>query len=276
VIIPILSDFELEIVTDRVAVGDYPTNQLRRGFLLFHHGQDLSEEGVGFGVPVLKRGFQTVFPGDIDLEVKQNDAVLELTAIFKMNLVERISRPSKGIVKSRSVYNAKNSLAALIRSIHLLRAPLTGVSNLLRGTLGWETTFEEAGLCSYLRMVYTLDGYSGLVNAIADTSDLVDKGLTEVIIMNEQGARCFDQYMDSNGILLRGKEIGCWDRVSAKEASFISNAHQVAFTLTNVEGARLFRGRELVGSRLAWAGFGYTFPPTYERFTYELRLRQLL
>ena len=48
-----------------LASGDskYPTARLQKGFLLFQDGQELAEEGVGFGVPVLKRGIQTIFPG---------------------------------------------------------------------------------------------------------------------------------------------------------------------------------------------------------------------
>jgi len=41
-----------------------------------------------------------------------------------------------------------------------------------------------------------------------------------------------------------------------------------------VKGARLFRGRELVSSRLAWAGFGYSFPPSIKRFVYELGIER--
>ena len=47
----------------------YPTRRLQRGLVLFDDGRDLSEEGVGFGVPVLKRGLQTVFPGAMELTV---------------------------------------------------------------------------------------------------------------------------------------------------------------------------------------------------------------
>ena len=90
------------------------------------------------------------------------------------------------------------------------------------------------------------------------------ESLTEVIVMNEQGAHFFDQYRDSSGARLSGKEIGCWDEVTAEEASFASSTHRVAFNLPQVPGARLFRGRELIGSRLAWAGFGYSFPPTLQ------------
>jgi len=104
---------------------------------------------------------------------------------------------------------------------------------------------------------------------------LPQDGITEVIVMNEQGAHYFDQYHDSTGASLAGKEIGCWDEVAASEAGFASSNQRVAFTLPRVPGAQLFRGRELVGSRLAWAGFGYSFPPAISRFNYSVKIEVL-
>ncbi len=54
-----------------------------------------------------------------------------------------------------------------------------------------------------------------------------------MIVMNEQGAHFFDQYRDSSGTCLSGKEIGCWDEVAAEEASFASSTHGVAFSLAS-------------------------------------------
>ena len=60
--------------------------------------------------------------------------------------------------------------------------------------------------------------------------------------------------------------------MTAAEASFASSAADVVFTLRRVPGARLYRGRELIGSRLAWSGFGYVLPPTAARFAYDIAI----
>jgi hypothetical protein len=78
--------------------------------------------------------------------------------------------------------------------------------------------------------------------------------------MNEQGAHYFDRYQDSDGISAVGKEIGIWDQVGAANATFVDLDHQISFSLPQVDGANLYRGRELIGRRLAWSGFGYSFP----------------
>jgi hypothetical protein len=242
---------------------------------LLQDGQELAEEGVGFGVPVLKRGIQTIFPGHIELATRSNSSIHEVTAKVSMNLEEKIARPGAESLKSRRLYTIKNSLAALIRRFPWLRNLLTGASNTLRWIFKWETTFEEAGFCSNVNMVYTIDSQSGILNIELDATELSRDGVTELVVMNEQGAHHFDLYRDANGSLLRGKEIGCWDEVTAVWGSFASETQGLAFTLHQLSGARLFRGRELIGSRLAWSGFGYSFPPTIERISYQLKIERL-
>ncbi len=273
--IPMPAGLALKIGALTVSGKGYPTRRLQKGLILLQDGQELAEEGVGFGVPVLKRGLQTVFPGDIELASQRRDSVWQLTALFRLNLEEKIATPGRGSVKCKPLYAVKNSLAALIRRFPRLRGLLTATSNGLRRMLGWETTFEDAGFCTTVKMIYTVDSQTGTVEVEVDTSDLPTDNITEVVVMNEQGAHHFDRYLDSGGTFLRGKEIGCWDEVTAEEAAFISSAHRVAFTLERVKGARLFRGRELIGSRLAWSGFGYSFPPAVERFGYAVRIERV-
>jgi hypothetical protein len=82
----------------------------------------------------------------------------------------------------------------------------------------------------------------------------------------------FDHFNDSTGNSLKGKKIGCWDEITAQEASFISLSHELAFSLEQVAGAKLYRGRELIGSRLSWSGFGYTFPAEFDHFHYMVKI----
>ena len=169
---------------------------------------------------------------------------------------------------------AKNLLAALIRGLPAARGPLTGLSNQARRLFHWETVYVEAGISAEVNVLTTLETEMGRARVEIDPLDLPPT-TSEVIVMNEQGAHPFDRYRDSSGISLNGEEIGCWDAVSAGEAWFESSARKVRFGLTRVEGARLFRGRELVGSRLAWAGFGCSFPPENKKWVYEMKIERL-
>lgn len=273
--LPIFQDLTLSITDKPDQRKVYPTARLQKGLRMNSRGLDLTEEAVGFGLPVLKKRLETIFPGNVKLDLLQNDANWVVTAIYTMNLVEKIARPGTGNLRSRFLYAAKNTLAAFIRRFPLVRTPLTALSSGLRGLFGWETTYEDAGVRSEVKMVYSYHESSSSLLTEAEPASHPLESLTEMIVMNEQGAHFFDQYRDSTGARLSGKEIGCWDEVFADEASFASSTQGVAFYLPQVAGARLYRGRELVGSRLAWAGFGYSYPPNVSRLSYTVRFEKL-
>jgi hypothetical protein len=253
---------------------DYATSRLQKGFQLLDRGQNLAEEAVGFGVPVLKRGLQTIFPGNVTLTWVRRDSIWDISAVFELDLVEKISRVGKGNVENELLYAAKNISAAVIRRLPFSRALLTAISSRLRSMFHWETTYAKAGFSTMVKVSCSVEEETGKVNVELVTDDL-PPSVTEVIMMNEQGAHYFDRYGDTSGISLQGEEIGCWDEVNAEEAWFESSARRVAFRLARVEGARLYRGRELIGSRLAWAGFGYSFLPSIKRLQYEMRIEKL-
>ena len=253
----------------------FPTSRLAKGLVLRREGLDLAEEAVGFGVPVLMRGRQALFPGVAELHLRSASPNWALTAEYSVNLVERLGAPGKRSVQGELFYGAKNFLSDLRARFPPARAPLMALSSSLRRLFGWETTFEQADFGGQVKMTYLFDERTGVVSIEADLSRIQSDSVTEVIVMNEQGAHYFDEYQDSSGNHLVGDQIGCWDEVSAQEASFSSTTQRIAFTVHAVPGARLFRGRELVGSRLAWSGFGYSFPPHIRLFRYTLSVKQI-
>ena len=274
-IIPIGSGFVLTITNYPENPPGFPTARLQKGLLLQDDGEELAEEGVGFGVPVIMRGLQAIFPGGIQLFVSEEGPLQVVKAIYTINLEEKIGKPAQKEIEIKLLYAVKNYLAAFIRRLPFLRGLLTAVSSLLRKVFGWETLYKKSRFSIEVQMIYTIDQPAGIVNVAMEKLDLSTSGITEIIVMNEQGARAFDHYIDSSGNTLQGIEIGCWDEVTAQMASFISPSHAVAFSLEQVTGAKLYRGRELVGSRLSWAGFGYSFPPHCEHFRYQVKIGRI-
>lgn len=254
----------------------YPTARIQKGLLLLFENQDLSEEAVGFGVPVVKRGLQAIFPGELEIFPHDQNPVKQITARYNMNLEERIRQVGSGIVNNRLVYSSKNIMAALIRNLPFMRGILTRTSNLLRASLGWETTYEPISYFTHLALNYSIEADKGLITVELIGQKYISRGISEIIVMNELGANYFDHYADTDGNHLSGKKIGCWNPVTATEASFNSSQHGITFSLSQVKGAKLFRGLELIDKRLAWAGFGYTFPPTLEHFNYSITIKKLL
>ena len=272
--VPLFDGLSLKIAEQSGDADGYPTRRLQKGLLLFDGPHELAEEGVGFGVPILKRGVETVFPGDMELAWRRTGPAWEVTAGFAMDLVERLAKPGGASLRSGVLYAAKDSLAALHRRAPPLRGPLTAASTALRRLFGWVTTYEQAEVCARLTVTYTVNGEQGRIGVTVDLTGL-PADITEVVVMNELGGHHFNRYADAGGSDLRGDEIGTWDAVTAARARFVSAAHKVAFSLGQVRGAKLSRGRELVGARLAWSGFGYSLPPTPRAFTYEVRIERL-
>jgi hypothetical protein len=249
----------------------YATAHLQRGLLLLDRGVSLGEEAVGFGVPVLKRGLQTIFPGSAAIDVRHLGPARLVRLAFRLNRVERVSRSANGIVGGAAFYAAKDLLAAAIRRFPAWRPFLTSASSQLRRMFGWETSYAHAGFETEVIVTATIEPLKGRLRFEIDCSG-VSEDVTEVVLMHEQGAHFFDRYADSSGLSLQGGQIGCWDEVRAAHARFESTSRRIAFKLGQAEGATLFRGRELVGSRLAWAGFGYSFHPPLRRIHHELTI----
>jgi hypothetical protein len=266
----------LQITSGANGETTYPTARIQKGLVLMCEGQDLSEEAVGFGVPILKRGLQTIFPGEVELYLHKGNSPSKFTARYKLNLEEKIARSGSGTINNRLVYGSKNILAALIRQLPILRKLLTGTSNIVRSMFSLNTTYEPAGFFTYVTLTYTIDAVAGRILVELIGQDFIPKDINEIIVMNEQGAHHFDQYQEMDGISKGGKEIGCWDEVTSANAAFISSQQQISFSLPQVVGARLYRGRELIGKRLAWSGFGYSFPPGLDHFSYVISIKRLL
>lgn len=272
---PLASGVELQLASGIDEANRYPTARIQKGLVLFQGDQDLSEEAVGFGVPILKRNLQTIFPSEADLYLHGGSTHPKVSARYKLNLEERITKSGKDAIKNRLLYASKNGLAATIRQIPFLRGFLTNASNLIRSRLDWRTTYEQSGFSSYVVLTYTIDDENDQITVELVGGEFLSSSITEIIIMNELGAHHFNQYQDSNGTCETGEQISCWDPVLAEEATFVDQAHKISFSLHQLQGVKLYRGRELIEPRLAWSGFGYSFPPNLTRISYTLTIKRL-
>src|SRR4030066_1680581 len=96
-----LSDrIELQITSENNRGLTFPSTRIQKGLVLLYDGQALCEEGVGFGVPILKRGLQTIFPGEVELFPDKSGSPGKFTARYKLNLEEKIGRKDTGTINS--------------------------------------------------------------------------------------------------------------------------------------------------------------------------------
>ena len=273
-----LAVVEMPDAAERPAPGaaqPYPTSGLQNGLLLLDEGQELSSEGVGFAVPVLKRGPRAVFPGSAEITVIHGDPH-SVTLTFTMDRVERLGGRRHRLFLHRPLDEAREAFALLYRRAPPLRRPLLAASNGIRWLLRVRTRFEQTTPVAVVPVTCTAGEAPGDVLVTADLSHLPET-VTEIVLMNELGADVFGRYLDSDGGDLRGASIGAWNQVRAATGSFLAEQGGVAFTLESdpdpaAPGVRLFRGREVARGRLAWAGFGYSLRPGPPSFTYRLHI----
>jgi hypothetical protein len=260
---------------DPGAAGPYPTSGLQKGLLLLDGGQELGSEGVGFGVPVLKRGPRAVFPGSAEIVVHPETPRM-VTMLYTMDRVERLGGRRHRLFLHRPLDEAREAFALLYRRAPLLRRPLLAASNGIRWLLRVRTRFEQTTPVAVVPVTYAAGDRSGDIVVSADLSRLPD-AVTEIVLMNELGADIFGRYVDSDGADLRGAGIGAWNQVRAATASFVAEQGGVSFTLDSdpdpdAPGVRLYRGREVARGRLAWAGFAYSLRPGPAAIAYTLRI----
>jgi len=108
--LPLTDGIALQIASGLNGGTAYPSARIQKGLVLFCDGQDLSEEAVGFGVPILKRGLQSIFPGEVELYLPETSSPGKFKARYKLNLEEKIARSGDGTINNRLVYASKNIL----------------------------------------------------------------------------------------------------------------------------------------------------------------------
>lgn len=267
----------LEPSNSKPISSKYPSSRIQKGLVLQHGNRCLSEEGVGFGVPILKFGRETIFPGPgaCSVRIKRHDDHTLIEADFVLNLMMRMSRNGR-IIKSHGLYKTKEMLSFLHRSYPFLRKSLSFSSGLLREAFSLEDIFVEVTPVCAVKVNYKIKDCRIIVELRHfHFAGLDEEKSAEVVVMNEQGANYFNTYLDSEGRFLQKDEIGCWEEINAAAASFLSPAERISFTLKRAKAARMFRGRELAPGRLAWSGLAYVLSPETKRFTYSIDIASI-
>ena len=218
-------------------------------------------------MPVLKLGTESIFPGSWKISTERCDGHTLVKAEYTMNLVARMSKGDT-VIKNQIFCLACDMFSRIHRVYPKLRRGMSNLSGILRRSTGLKDAFCEISCMGSVSATYLIT--DSKVDVFL-RFPLID-GCTEKIVLNELGANWFDTYRDSEGCILKGNEIGSWDEIFVDEATFLDPADGLSFALKAVDGARMFRGRELVPDRLAWSGLAYVLPPRREELAYSVTI----
>lgn len=242
------------------------TALLQKGLVLIHKDKELIEEGIGFGVPVIKYQDKTLFSGNAQIFTGTDPQSFE-----KHYLLDTVS--TKSFYKTHVNDNFYEAIHKLFEKGYLGHQTMQPINNKimeLREILKIKTEFRQVKPRGIVKIKYSLLG--DRVGVSADFSSLPLEGCMEILLLNEQGANSFSYYKDTDGLRLVGSRIGAWDLVSAKRASLASTVGNLAFSLEPKASARLFRGWEKTRNRFSWAGLSYSMPPSTKAFDYLIQL----
>lgn len=250
----------------------YPQNlktaNLQKGLVLLYNGAAAVGEGTGFGLPIVKYSGETVFSGSSLLYVRKYGTVVEVRKDFFMDLIARDGFQNLKLenLKIRMLIDYISALYQ--RHKHVAKSILTLKPLLYK--FGVNSSFMRSSPRGTVTVTYVLN--QKRLSVKLDFSQLERTNLERVFVLNEQGAHFFRTYSDSDGARLVDEEIGVWDNVTAKSASIATEQEKIGFSLKNVEGASLRRGRELMEGSLDWIGLDYELDPEYRHFEYEIEL----
>jgi hypothetical protein len=243
---------------------------LQKGLVLVFDGKELVEEGVGFGVPVVKFDDNTYFSSSALTAIHQNSKYPTLTKSFSLDTISR-KRIWKGPYIKNGFYSFLQRLFEKAYLRHRRQRLFFDKIMELRNILEINTEFVKVKPRGNITLKYSF--LPKLIQVEADMSALDRAGCQEILILNEQGSGFFRKYFDSDKLVLLDKQIGAWERIETEEASMSDARGNLAFTLKNRNGARLYRGSERVNGRFSWAGLNYSLPKDVRFFSYEITLR---
>ncbi len=245
------------------------TAALQKGLVLLHDGRELIEEGVGFGVPVLKYEDKTFFSSKAEVTVQKHDSGYLLTKNFVLDTVSVKKIGSASYINDKLYSTARKSFQLLYLK-HKRLNPLFNKLMEIRDLFGIKTEFRRVNPRGTITVTYHCQ--PDAIKIHADLSNITLNRCQEVLLLNEQGSSIFQAYTDTTGRKLWGNQIGAWERVAAANAALRSPDSRVAFSVGDGSGASLFRGWERTRKRFSWAGLSYSIQPHTNEFDYCISL----
>lgn len=243
---------------------------LQKGLVLMLDDKELIEEGMGFGVPVVKYQNKTYFSSSAKCYFETSEKCCTLEKIFVLDTISR-KRIGKTHYINDEVYRFFRRLFETAYLGHKSLSPITNRAMELRKIIRINTEFIKAKSQGNIKLRYSFS--PNTIQVQVNLSKIELEGCQEIIILNEQGADFFRKYSDADGLTLLNQKIGAWEMVKAKEASLSDVKRTLEFVLENKDEATLFRGREETKRRFSWSGLSYSLKSHVLVFDYCIRLR---
>jgi hypothetical protein len=243
--------------------------QLQKGLVLLVDGNEVIEEGMGFGTPVVLYHDRPFFSSSAEVSFRPEGSHKVLIKSFTIDTVSRKKIGKDFYVNDRFYRFFQKPFHNIYTQNKKLAPILTRIIQLSK-TFGVNTEFQKVNPKGIITVKYSC--LPNLIEVEVTFSKLNKKECKEILILNEQGASFFRKYSDTEGLTLLDGQIGAWESTKSEEVSLSNIKETTGFSLRNKEGTTLFRGREKVRKRYSWVGFCYSLSPHISTFRYSVRL----
>jgi len=245
-------------------------SSLQKGLILVHNGEELVEEGIGFGVPVAVFKDKTFFSSSARVSIGKDDHGEIIEKVFLLDTSPRrrwkitplVDNPFYTVVSSffeKTYTNYPDSRKFML--------PLMELKN----RVGVKTNFVRSISKGFVMIRYRI--IHGQLDIEADLTGLSVDGLKKLVFLNEQGSTFFKRLVKSDGQDLIDRQIGAWNLINCSQVSFSDLNNSLSFSLRKLPKSQLFIGREYFKGLTAWAGIEYEVEPHLNRFNYSIQFR---
>jgi len=244
------------------------TAALQKGLVLMLDGKELVEEGMGFGLPVVKFADKTFFSSTAHVSMHTVESCQIVCKVFSLDTVS-FKKFGNSTFIDDSVYSALRKAFERLYLKHKKIKPVFNKLMELRHKAKIRTIFVKVTPRGIITVTYTFHPSS--IDVRVDFSKLALTKCKEILLLNEQGSSFFSKYRDTNEANLGGNRIGAWEALDADKACLSTDDEALFFCLKKIKGAKLYRGWEQTRNRFSWAGLSYSFCPR-DFFEYSIEL----
>jgi hypothetical protein len=256
----------------RVCADSRPHNlkisPLQKGLVLVKDGKELIEEGIGFGVPVAIYSDKTYFSSSAQVFIYESEKSKVIEKKFLLDASSRRKWRIASLVENpfyKSVSRFLENTYINYPNSRRIILPLIGLKN----KIGVKTEFTRSIPRAEVTVTYKIK--QDQLDIEADLSKLNKEGLKRLILLNEQGSTFFRKLVKPDSPDQVDEEIGAWNPIANRYASFTDLENSLIFSLQNLPKSRLFVGREYFKGITAWAGLQYEVESISGKFSYRIQ-----
>jgi hypothetical protein len=180
------------------------TAALQKGLVLMFDDKELIEEGLGFGVPVIKYQDKTYFSSTAKISTQKSSSTKHVKKTYVLDTISK--KTWRGSYIDDTLYSNWRKRFAKIYLSHKELSPLFNKLMEYRQIAKIKTEFVKVKPRGIVNVEYLVEPKNVVVNV--DFSNLTLNACEELLVLNEQGATFFDTYTEGGGYKLVGGKIG--------------------------------------------------------------------